>query len=268
MLTSIRSLTAAVALSGGALLATPALADDPPAAAPALTINGTAAVVSQYRFRGLAQSDNQPVFQGSITLAHKSGFYLATWGSSASAGSAPINIGGTEIDIYGGWTHPIGKSGVKVDMGVYGYLYPGASAGNYYEVYGSVADSFGPVTAKVGANFAPDQKVFRYNFTSPTQKNLYVYGELGAAIPKTGLSLHSHLGHTGGGFDWGQDYIDYTVGATYTWRNLAFDASFVGTKLSRSDINRGFGCAGNPACISSYYRMSKPVAVFSLTASF
>lgn len=269
MLTSIRGLTAAAALSG-ALLAVPALAEDTPAPAPtpAIAITGTAAVVSQYRFRGLAQSNNRPVFQGSIVATHSSGFYVGTWGSSASAGNAPINIGGTEIDVYGGWTHALGSSGVKVDMGVYGYIYPGATPGNYYEVYGSLADTFGPATAKVGINYAPAQKVFDYNFTSTSRQNTYVYGELGAGIPHTGITLHSHLGHTGGGFDWGKQYLDYTVGATYAWHNLALDASLVGTNLGRSDIDAGFGCGGNPACINSYYRMSKPVGVVSLTASF
>ena len=276
MLTSIRGLTAAAALCG-ALLAVPAFADDTPAPAPTpvIAITGTAAIVSQYRFRGLAQSNNRPVVQASILATHRSGFYVGTWGSSASAGSssspgvgAPINIGGTEIDVYGGWTHALGHSGVKVDMGVYGYIYPGANTGNYYELYGSLADTFGPVTAKVGANYAPAQKVFDYNFTSPEGKNLYVYGELGATIPSTGITLHSHLGHTGGGFDWGKQYLDYVVGATYAWHNLALDASLVGTNLGHSDIDSGFGCGGNPVCINSYYRMSKPVGVVSLTASF
>ena len=270
MLTSIRSLMAAATLAGGIAVAFPAFADDPPAAPPtsAVAITGSAAVVSQYRFRGLAQSDNKPAIQGSILATHASGFYIGTWGSSASAGNAPINIGGTEIDVYGGWTHALGKSGLKVDMGVYGYLYPGAHTGNYYEVYGSLADTFGPVTAKIGANYAPAQKVFDYNFTSPARQNTYIYGELGGTVPHSPIAIHSHLGHTGGGFDWGKQYLDYTVGATYTWKNLAFDASIVGTNLGKSDIDSGFGCGGNPVCINSYYRMSKPVGVISLTATF
>ena len=118
MLTSIRGLLAVTLLAGSALAAMPAYADEaaPP---PEVTITGSAAVVSQYRFRGLAQSDNKPAVQAAITIAHKSGFYLSTWGSSASAGAGPINIGGTEIDIYGGWTHGIGDSGFTVDVGGY-----------------------------------------------------------------------------------------------------------------------------------------------------
>src|SRR4051794_20171636 len=106
------------ALSAGLLfVSTAARAEDAPP--PDFTITGAATVASQYRFRGISQSDNKPVIQGTFTVAHKSGFYVSTWGSSASAGNSTINIGGTEIDVYGGWTHGLGDSGVTVDAGVY-----------------------------------------------------------------------------------------------------------------------------------------------------
>ena len=280
MITSIRGLLAATALAG-AFIAAPAFADE--AAPPSeFTITGSAAIVSQYRFRGLSQSDNKPAVQGAITVSHSSGFYVSTWGSSASAGNGPINIGGTEIDVYGGYTHTFAGLGLTTDMGVYGYLYPGATAGNYYELYGSLAKSYGPVTAKVGVNFAPAQKVFNVNFTTASRSNAYVYGELGASIPGTPLSVHSHLGHTGGGFDYGKQYLDYSAGVTAKWKNLALDASIVGTNISRSDVLRGFGAGyigpdcesldPSDACVASdvtyFRRMAKTVGVVSLTASF
>lgn len=267
MLTSKRGLIAASMIAATFFAAAPAFADetDPPSD---VTVTGSAAVVSQYRFRGLAQSDNKPAVQGAITVSHKSGFYIATWGSSASAGAGPINIGGTEIDVYGGYTHALGGSGVTVDMGVYGYIYPGAPAGNYVEVYGSLAKSYGPATAKVGVYYAPAQKVFNYNFTSPTRNNTYVYGELSSGIPGTPLTVHSHLGHTGGGFDYGKQYLDYNVGLTYKWKALSFDASLVGTNISKTDVNTGFGLGGNPVLIDYYHRMAKTVGVFSVTAAF
>jgi uncharacterized protein (TIGR02001 family) len=270
MLTSVRSLVAVTVAAGAIFAAAPALAEDAPApaATPAFTINGSAAVVSQYRFRGIAQSDNKPAFQGSILLSHESGFYVGTWGSSASAGNGPIDIGGSEIDLYVGYTHTLGTSGVKVDAGVYGYLYPGATAGNYWELYGSLSTTLGPATAKVGVNYAPAQKVFNYNWTSSSRENTYVYGELSSGIPGTPLTVHGHVGHTGGGFDWGKQYLDYTVGVSATWKALTLDASLVGTNISRSDIDSGFACGADPACINYYYRMSKPVGVVSLTASF
>ncbi len=252
----------------GAAFASPALAGDASTAPPPdFTITGSAGVWSQYRFRGISQSNNRPVFQGTVTVAHASGFYLSTWGSSASAGNSTVNIGGTEIDVYGGYTHAIGKTGVTVDAGLYGYLYPGAPAGNYYEAYGSLAKTFGPVTGKVGVNYAPDQKVF--DFLPGTNYNVYVYGELGFAIPGLPLSFHSHVGHTGGGFDYTKDYIDYTVGVSYKWKSLTFDISGVGTNVSHSDArNNPFPDQTGTLSPFQTYRASKAVVVGSVSASF
>lgn len=275
MLTSIRGLIAASLIAGCAIAATPACADetDPPSD---ITINGTAAVVSQYRFRGLSQSNNQPVIQGSMTVSHSSGFYVSAWGSSASSNAyadSPIDIGGTEIDVYGGFTHALGSSGLKVDMGVYGYIYPGSSkinggtSGNYYEVYGSLAQSIGPATAKVGVYYAPPQKVFNLSVFSPTRNNTYVYGDLSSGIPGTPMAVHAHVGHTGGGFDYAKPYVDYSVGASVTWKALTLDASLVGTNISDSDIISALGPI-TPATLTYFKRPAKAVGVVSLTASF
>lgn len=275
----MKKLTASV-LAGLAVLgvSAPAFADEtaPP---PDITITGAASIVSQYRFRGISQSDNKPAVQATFTVAHKSGFYLSTWGSSATGGTSPIQIGGTEIDVYGGFTHGLGSSGVTIDVGGYGYIYPGAPAGNYYEIYGSLAKSYGPVTGKVGVFFAPDQKVFDLNFTSPKRSNAYVYGELSFSPPGTPITLHSHLGHTGGGFDYGKQYLDYSVGASYKYKALTFDLSVVGTNITRSDVAKanfsgpgavGATCGGvlNSVCTETFRRPIKTVLVGSVTASF
>jgi len=267
MLLPLRRLMAATLLGNCGLVAAPAIADEtaPPGA---FAVTGSATVVSQYRFRGLAQSDNGPAVQGALTVSHQSGFYIGAWASSAQAGKGPIDIGGSEVDLYGGYTHTFSGSGVTLDLGGYGYLYPGASSGNYYELYGSLAKSLGPASAKLGVNVAPRQNVFNYNWTSPKRSNVYVYGELGSSIPGTPVTLHSHLGYTSGGFAWAKNYLDYSLGASARWKRLTFDLSLVGTNVGKADIDRGFGCTGSAACIDTYHRMSKTVAVASISASF
>ncbi len=266
MLTSIRSLCAASALAGALFTSSPAFADetDPPGD---FTITGSATLASQYRFRGLSRSNNQPVVQGSITVSHSSGFYVAAWGSSASSNAyadSPIDIGGSEIDVYGGYAKEIGSSGVTFDVGVYGYFYPGSAkinggtSGNYYEIYGFLAKTVGPVSAKVGVYYAPAQKVFNLSLFSPTRNNTYVYGDLSSAIPGTPITLHGHLGHTGGGFNYAKQYLDYSVGASVTWNSLTLDASLVGTNVSKADIFNS----------TTFYRPAKAVGVVSLTADF
>ena len=244
-----------------------AWADGDPTAPPGdWTITGSAAVASQYRFRGISQSDNRPVVQGAITVQHASGFYVSTWGSSASAEDSPVNIGGTEIDVYGGYSKTL--AGFTLDGGLYGYIYPGSEhavgiSESYYEVYGDVSKAYGPITAKAGINFAPNQSYFK-DFNTATRHNVYVYGELGFAPTSFPISFHSHLGHTAGGFDYlvnkgVKQYLDYTVGATYKWKALAFDLSVVGTNLSKSDTSE---------LDNDFHRAAKTVLVGSITASF
>lgn len=234
----------------------------------AFTITGGAGVLTQYRFRGISQSDNEPVAQGTFTISHRSGFYLSVWGSSASANSA-VNLGGTEIDVYGGYTRALSGSGVTVDAGVYGYLYPGSRKAigideRYVEIYGSLAKTFGPITAKAGIYHAPNQHYFA-KFKTPTRFSVYEYGELSVAPKDVPLTLHGHLGHTGGGFDYaGHDYIDYTVGAGYKVKALTFDVSLVGTDLSRHETRAVDLASGT----TDYHRAAKPVVVGSVTASF
>jgi uncharacterized protein (TIGR02001 family) len=234
MLKSILGLSA-IALATA--IATPALADDD---ALGLTINGTATVVSDYRFRGISQTNRKFAVQGSLTVSHTSGFYVSAWGSSiddyVAAGSDQ------EIDLIAGY------DGVTVDGGVLYYYYPGSSElfghvnSDFAEPYLSVSGAFGPVTAKVGAAYAPKQRALSYGVHA-REDNLYVYGELSGAIPGTPISIGSHLGYTSGrsylslGF---KNYIDYSLTASYTYKALTFGATFVGTDFKKSDGIVGF----------------------------
>ena len=239
------SAVAAIAVAGAAQAA---YADTAPT--PEFTVTGSAAFVTDYKFRGISNTNARPTAQASITVTDKSGFYVSAWGSGSSLNN------GSEIDIYGGYAHTF-KDGITLDGGVYGYLYPNFSQDNAYELYADASKSFGPVGVKVGVNWAPAQSYFTYWGTA-THYNLYEYGELTytpTALPA--LSLHGHLGHTGGGFDYPKQYIDYTVGVSYKWKNLTFDVSGVGTNLSTADV-----------AFYAPHSWVRSEAVFSLTASF
>lgn len=250
---------AALAVAGAAQAA---YADTAPT--PEITITGDAAIVSQYRFRGISNSDNRPAVQMAITATDKSGFYVSTWGSSTTNNhDTPINTGGTEIDVYGGYSKTI--AGYTLDGGVYGYIYPGSprvdhnhapsTAQNLFEVYGDVSKSYGPVTAKVGLNWAPKQAAFD---GLPTEYSMYEYGNLSYTPTQLpALTVHGEIGHTGGALNYGKEYLDYTVGVGYKWKALTFDVSAVGTNISHADAGSEY-----------YFRPAKTVAVASVTASF
>jgi uncharacterized protein (TIGR02001 family) len=274
----IRFLGAVAAMTIG-FASEAAFADDPAAAAPApeFTVTGDAAIVSQYKFRGLTQSDSKPAVQAAFTVSEKSGFYLSFWGSSGSdhrdddRGNSYISPSkGTEIDVYGGYTHSLAASGITLDGGVYGYIYPSVSADNYFEVYGDVSKSYGPISVKAGVNWAPKQNVFTTAGTA-TQYSMYEYGEISyTPINLPALNFHSHLGHTGGGLDLYKEYIDYTVGVGYRWKALTFDISAVGTNITHNDVAKTIpddeDNRGNE--INRGYRYGKLAPVASITASF
>ncbi|MEO5773045.1 MAG: TorF family putative porin [Sphingomicrobium sp.] len=217
----------ALALAASAYAA-PAAAQDAAAAAPAsaFTINGGATLVSDYRFRGISQTDRRFALQGSMTVSHSSGFYASVWGSSiddyVAAGSDQ------EIDLIAGYKKTFG--GTTIDGGVLYYYYPGSHGADtdFAEPYVSVAHGFGPVTAKVTAAYAPKQKGL--SIGSGKEDNLYLAGDLSATVPDTTFGVAAHLGHSFGPsyLTIGKGYTDYSVGGTYGWKNLTFGLSYVG----------------------------------------
>jgi uncharacterized protein (TIGR02001 family) len=263
-----------------------AFADDaaaPAAAAaptPEFTVTGAAAIVSQYKFRGLTQSDSKPTVQATVTVSDKSGFYISFWGSGGAGDRFDNNTAyfspnnGTEIDVYGGYTHTFAKSGITLDGGLYGYIYPNRTDNNIFEVYGDISKSYGPISLKAGLNWAPKQHYFNF-FNTPTKYSMYEYGNISYTPVKVpALTFHGEVGHTGGGLDFGKDYIDYTFGVGYKWKALTFDISGVGTNLSHSDADR-FGASifgedeeGSSYASRSFYRYGKLAPVGSITASF
>ncbi|MGS1105678.1 TorF family putative porin [Achromobacter anxifer] len=143
-------LTLAATQAGNALAA-----DAPADAAPTasdLTLTANVTLASQYRYRGLMQSNNKPAIQGGFDLAHSSGFYLGNWNSSISwlndsnsAVSAPV-----EMDFYGGYKGNLAQD-MPVDLGILQYYYPGDYPSGYTspdttELYAGIG--YGPVMFK------------------------------------------------------------------------------------------------------------------------
>jgi uncharacterized protein (TIGR02001 family) len=195
--------------------------------------------VSDYRFRGISQTNLQPAIQGSLTVTHSSGFYASVWSSSTSGYVTFSGTGSQEIDAIVGFKKSY--SGVTFDAGVLYYIYPRSrpagdnSKADFFEPYADIAYTYGPVTGKVTVNYAPKQKALALDQgqTGLFQKNdnVYLAGDLSASIPNTPLGLTAHLGHTWGP-SWlalGNEYTDYGFGATLTYKQLVFGVSYVDT---------------------------------------
>lgn len=206
----------------GALLlattATPAFAQDTDPPSP-ITISGGATVVSDYRFRGFSQTNEEATIQGTFTISHESGLYVGTWGSGIGFAN------GTEIDAFAGYSHDFG--GLGADVGVTFYLYPGTSSSTIIEPYAKLSGDIGPVSVTTGFAWAPGGQSSLGGFSA-----VYLSTDVGLAIPKTPFTLTGHVGYAKsdsflGGLD--GKVVDYSFGATATWKALTFGVSYVNT---------------------------------------
>ncbi len=238
MRTFLRGLGLGCCASLAALIvATPALAQEADAP-PAITINGTATVVSDYRFRGISQTDKNFAVQGSLTVSHESGFYATVWGSSVDDYVTASTQSHQEIDLIVGFKKTFG--GATFDIGALYYVYPKSklagdlTSSDFIEPYLAISGTVGPVTAKGTVAYAPKQKALALNQISPSNDNVYLAGDFSAAIPGTPLGLTAHIGHSFGP-SWlattgrGNEYTDWGLGATLTYKALTLGVQYVDT---------------------------------------
>lgn len=222
---SLRRLAPACILA----LATPAFAqeEEPAGGDGGLDITATATAVSDYRFRGVSESGRDPAIQGSVDLSYR-GFYVGAWVSSI-ARTADTNV---ELDLYAGYAGSAGP--IEYEVGAIAYLYPGGDgSGTIYEGAAKLSYTLGPVTAKLGLNYAPDQE-------NLDGDNFYISSELRAGIPTTPLTVFAQLGRERGSFygrkwDWslGLEVTrgPFTASLAYVDTNLDSDTSFLGRDI-------------------------------------
>lgn len=179
----------------------------------ALTANITLA--SDYRFRGISQTQNNPAFQGGLDLTLPLGFYVGNWNSSVSATQYP-NGAGLESDFYAGWKKDVWE-GLTVDVGSWNYFYPGATNGtnpnfNTSEVYGGL--SYGSLSAKYNQSMTNYFGIANSKNTSYMQADLNQ--SLGFVTDKLDkLSFVAHYGRTDVANNSTLNYDDYNVGLAY-----------------------------------------------------
>ena len=122
------------------------------AAAPSVhSFSGNLGLASQYRYRGIAQTDGKPALQGGFDYAHADGPYAGTWASNVGwLSDADARVGNSlEWDVYGGYRRSVGDLGYDAGLLYYGYpgRYPVAfNSPNTVELY--LAASWKTLTLK------------------------------------------------------------------------------------------------------------------------
>ncbi|MDY7098313.1 MAG: TorF family putative porin [Pseudomonadota bacterium] len=186
-----------------------------------ITFSANVALTSEYRFRGVDLSGGNIAVQGGFDASHSSGFYVGTWASNLD--EQTVGFGSLELDLYGGWSGNL-TDAVSLDIGAIAYLYPDAGPGefDYYEAYGSVGLSLGPVSSTTGIAYAFSQEGL--DFGGGQRDNFYIYQDFSLGIPETPITLNAHVGYTDGvltftndskAFDWSLS-ADVALGGNFS----------------------------------------------------
>ena len=244
---------AAVALLVG-IASTSAFAADTPenpedAAAPS-PIAANVTVVSDYRYRGISQSNFKPAIQGGFDYAHESGFYIGNWNSSISWISDAASRGGAnnvsapiEMDFYAGFKKELIGEGFASDLGVLQYYYPttglpsNATNPNTTEIYAAQNYTFGPVTGFIKFSYSVTNTFGFANSSGSYYPDLTANYDTGI----WGLAVNAHVGYqkiAGQNVVAGvptASYTDWKVGLTKDFGGgLSLAAAYIGTNAAKS----------------------------------
>jgi uncharacterized protein (TIGR02001 family) len=251
----------AIAVAASGLFATAAFAQTAPAAeAPeASPITANISLTSDYRYRGISQSNLRPAIQGGFDYAHESGFYIGNWNSSiawvnnlSTAVSSSV-----EMDFYAGVKKELIGEGFASDLGVLQYYYP--TSGNFTspnvnpnttEIYAAQNYTFGPVTGFLKFSYAVTNTFGNQNSSGSYYPDLTANYDTGI----WGLALNAHVGYqyiagTATGSTTSNSsmysYTDWKFGVTKDFgAGLSLSAAYIGTDAKK--IN-GIYQYSNPA---------------------
>ena len=247
--------------------------------APAITVSGSATLTTDYRFRGVSQSDEGMAVQGGFTLSHSSGFYVGTWGSNLS-GWGTFGGANMELDIYAGYKLSVGEG--TLDLGGTWFMYPsGADVTDFAELYAKLSGSAGPVSLTATVAYAPSQEALGNAFpvgrpANPGDKedNLYLAGDAAYGIADTPITLKAHIGYSDGNPGLGPNgtsiaptgtYFDWLIGADVVpISGLTLSVAYIDTSITEAEANR---IRPNFATLAGD-SISDATVVFSITASF
>jgi uncharacterized protein (TIGR02001 family) len=202
-------------------------------------LSGNVSLTTDYTFRGISQTLQQPALQGGMDLRHPSGFYVGTWGSSVNFGETNLSEAGpraqVEVDVYGGYglnLLPV----ATIDIGALYYMYPGAGGARNYDFveFGLGASrTMGPFSGGLSAKYSPD-------FYAGAGEAFY-YGA-SAGIPVSVLTISGNIGKQmiEDNSTFGTpDYLDWGVGASVGWKGFTIGGRVVGTDVEESECFSG-----------------------------
>ncbi|MCB1683252.1 MAG: TorF family putative porin [Pseudomonadales bacterium] len=189
--------------------------------ASAAEIAGNVALTTDYRFRGISQTDRDPAVQGGFDIAFENGLYAGTWASSIQYG------GSVEMDFYGGWVKEFNDD-VSLDLGYMYYYYPSDNSDpdlDLQEFY-----------AKLGFYGATVGVIYSDDYFAKSGEFWYLFGDYSVPLGEQ-FSLDLHVGYNelDGDQNFVSNYFDYSIGVSTSVFGADLSLAYVDTDVSNSD---------------------------------
>ena len=202
-----------------------------------LGISGNLTLTTDYVFRGLTQTNEEPAIQGGFNVEHDSGVYAGLWGSSLNFDEAGVeDRAHVEIDYSVGYAQHL-PSGTTYGLGWAYYTYPGAGGHLNYDFHEVVLD-LGYERAGTTFGFA---YAYSPEFFGEVGQAHYFQLKLGQTTSQ-GLGLNAYVGRQAFSDNdmAGDDYTDYGVSMSYSIQNY-FDVSinYTDTDLDNVEAAKG-----------------------------
>jgi uncharacterized protein (TIGR02001 family) len=222
-------------------------------------LSGNVALVSDYLFRGLSQTSQDPALQAGVEYGSSDSWYIGAWASNVSwlsDLSAPPDASisnSLEIDVYAGWRIPLSETW-KLDLGLYTYYYPGDYPHGFTRPY--------TTEAYVGISWTFITLKYSYAFTNAfgfADSKDSDYLDLSANWDfAPSWVINAHVGHQRIDHFSAADYTDWKLGIT-----KAFSNGFA-IALGYYDTNAEKGVYTNP----DGEFLGRDTGVLSLTKTF
>lgn len=200
------------------------------------TFSGNIALTTDYAFRGISQTDENPAVQGGFNVNHESGFYAGTWASNLDFNedeTGGVDGATLELDIFAGFAGKFGESGFGFDVGVLGYLYPGADDDRNYDY----AEGF------VGLTYNVFSAKYYYSPEFFAESGTAGYIDVTANVPlPNDFGFIAHVGHQtiDENATFGTpDYTDFRIGVNKKVAGFGFDLSYIDTDLDDDECFGG-----------------------------
>lgn len=215
---------------------------------PGITTTGNVTLSTDYRFRGISQTSNNPAIQGAINFNHESGLYAGVWGSNIDG------LGTAEMDVTLGYAtklNLIPNVDTTLDVGYirYGYFGSGkvetATSGNVQPDYNEVFAKLGLANTVIKGDNLVGGVNYSNDYYNKSDDFWYLSANYTAPLADTGFGLVAGVGYNAfknkakmqqaiGGDGNDDNYIDYKVGANFGVQGLTAELAWVDNNVDSS----------------------------------